>query len=155
MINVCSRVTRRLGLSSTNTDSEAAGSLRKSIFKYEVCCQSKHNSLACIDCYTRMQSAGGFRLNAQSLRRPSAWTQGPITRSSFRGNLQVTCSRAENRGNLRLYIDSASVYQWEKFAQREVFFGKLPSKTGLYAPCFESLCTSGLRSPAQRRAWLT
>lgn len=39
-------------------------------------------------------------------------------------DLAARASRADNRGNLRLYLDSASVYQWEKFAPREAFFGE-------------------------------
>ena len=33
-------------------------------------------------------------------------------------------SRADNRGDLRLFLDSASVFQWEKYAETEIFYGK-------------------------------
>lgn len=42
---------------------------------------------------------------------------------SRRGPICPRSSRADNRGNLRLYLDSASVYQWEKFAPRGFLYG--------------------------------
>ena len=62
------------------------------------------------------------KINSVKDCRPVRSTRLPIR---AHGRLKITCaSRADNRGDLRLFLDSASVFQWEKYAEREIFYGR-------------------------------
>jgi hypothetical protein len=88
-----------------------------------ICQSARFRSSACVRGIMKGAFTRSGNMQHHMAHAPRKFLHNPRTVTAKRGALQIRCSRAENRGSLRLYLDTASIFQWEKYSQKEVFFG--------------------------------